>query len=78
MYEITVKPFIGTAGLTEIARVATYNRRNRREIIVRLMKNCEQFKVPVFRQALEKYQQYENAGWIDQRNGYIVVYEGVA
>lgn len=64
----------GNAGIIEIARVSTVGTENRRDIVRRLMEECDSFKLLFFPDALAQYRSYERLGLVVKQDDHIVIY----
>lgn len=60
--------------MTVIARISTINTLNNRDIIRRLMSECESFENMTFATATEQFRYYDRAGLVKREDGYLVIY----
>ena len=60
--------------MIEIARIPTFATSNRRDIVRRLMANCESFKRLTFADALAQFLYFERAGLVETGDGFLAIY----
>ncbi len=57
-----------------IAHISTEGTTNNRDIIRRIMSECENFRTYTFAQVAETLRSYECSGMVERRDGWLTIY----